>query len=574
MARFYAHPWRHYWPLPDGRTIVWSPALAETAALEDASLWPLLQQMRTTTEAEGDLEVVARFLQRQGYLLDEPWTGSKLPAPHGVRFWEGFDLKSWLEPRLAKGEFHLFPGDGQENGWCFWTGVTCLRCQVLRWLANRGLSQSVDCLRAVAEVPRWEPLSPRALEMVELALERRCSVVWQSERHWLCRPSALPQCLCQGWSPLSESIPDQTDRWEWTDPLGVVCQSHCDSSSIQLWGARSGQIGLLGGADPDRSEGAGCHVDSVTAYWRAVGESLERYCARWLPPAADDELPILRWKEFSAQQLRGGDFPYHESSKLSHWCQVRHLGNGEVWRAPAQAVMLCPVPGERADYPDLSHGLCCHRTLEQAVWGALWECLERDAVAGWWAQLCGSRAQALRRESELELYEIGCLAGRCAVAFAVDAQGRRAAGTAATLSEACFEKAIEEAQHNFRILSRRTEPVVARGRPASFTQHLETYWAEPQRFPSAKLKKLGSKLPPSVGESTAEGIARHLEGKGIHLYWTELTTPDVVGFHVVKVFSPQLLYLPANHGHWPLGRARYRQLVGHNQEPSLPHPFA
>ena len=605
---YFVDPFRHYWPLPDRKTICWSPNLAQTVTLENADLWPLLQQLRSSPEGpirpQGDLLAVARFLHAQGYFRSDPspemtWDRNKLPASGPkTRIWEFFDLPGWLaQTPSPTGEcLHVFAGDGQGQGWCFWEapGRVCVRCQVLRWLANRGLSQSIksisEACRAWPGLPAWEAFTGRTQAMLLEA--RRCgsSLYWEQDQVWICRPVALPGCPCAQAleaGSVEEFLPEPTPEWSWLNPLGVVCQTSCDGGPLWLWGARSGELALLGGLDPERSQGAGCHPDRQTSLRQAVGETLERYCARWSPPEAPADHQPLLWREFSAQQLRQSNFGYQDSGPIQHWGQVYPLAGGDPRRVPAQALLLCDLPGEPALYPGLSHGLCCHRTLPEALWGALWECLERDAVASWWAQLCSSRglpAQARRHpleiqpdpEVEVALYEIPCLTGHCAVAWAVTPEGRRAGGAAASLDLSCLTKAVQESLHNARCMVKRDNPEPPPELPVTFRQHLETYWDQPQRFPQSRLDSLNDRFSPILGESSPDSIADRLAQLGLHLYWANLTTPDVasLGYQVVKVFSPDLLYLPAQHRHWPLGRKRYRALVGHNQAPRLPHPFA
>ncbi|MBT9586153.1 YcaO-like family protein [bacterium] len=592
---FYRHPYRHYWPLSDKRTLVWSPSLGETVALENSDLWPMLYHLRSlpgeSLEVEGDLLVMANFLVTQGYLLHHPWSEQPDYATDydGVVIWNRFDFDGWMDYRSARPHFHLFPGIGQDQGWCFWDGQpgACLRCQVLRWLANRDYSKQLIQVRAARQAwgdwPYWGALDHHALDMLSKAQTHRGSLIWEGQLHWLCQPAPLPGCLCGQGAPTPTTIsrPQASTNWQWFNPLGVICQTRCDSGQEHLWGARSGWVSLLGGADDERSSGAGCHPDPETAFRQAVGETLERYCARFLPPQAPPQLPPLVWTEFSPQQIRQPKFTYRDSAQFQHWCAVQPLAGGLEWKAPTQAMLLCTPPGEPQVYPNLSHGLGCQRSLELALWGALWECLERDAVASWWAQLCSSGGQTARGRCEskddgLEVYEIPCLAGRCAVAWTCDAQGRRAGGSAASLDERCFTKAIQESRHNFRCLNEGEVSSPRPDPPVTFRQHLETYWAQPQRFPADRLKRMADLPPFRPCGSTPESIAACLAEEGIHLYWTELTTADVAALdhRVVKVFSPQLLYLPAQHQHWPLGRKRYRQLVGHNQLPRLPHPFA
>jgi len=614
-AFVFRHPYRHFWPLPDEKSVVWSPALGQTTCLEHPELWPWLRRLREIPAQGGavepDLEPVARLLLAQGYLSLEPIAPpSSRGTPEGEfsnLFWSGPDA----DPVPVAPGRYLFGGDGSGQGWCFWVepGQVCLRCQLRRWQANRDLAGAIAEIRRGLQAwndpqPAWEPPPADWKDIAQSVQQRRQSLVWSQEGRQFLRALPLPCCSCglnepqlgrscglnepQLRPPVAESAPGPdanalglTGQWQALPPLQVVCEAYFEPP---LCHARTGDLETLGGLERGRAQGAGCHQDPTEAFLRARGEALERYCARWKPPEAETSLPTLLWGDFSTAQLRSPDFPYQKQG-VQYWCRVTELSSGNCYRAPVQALLLETLPGEKSVYPNLSHGLSCHRTLHQALWGAIWECLERDAVAGFWAQLNSGQKLARARPCQprgpwpcsltLRLYEIPCLVGHCRVAWWMEPDGRRAGGSAAgPVPEEVEAKAIWEAYHNYLFLSsrqvrRQSQP------PASFLQHLEHYWSRPQEFPQSKIDRLKAPPKPVAAPDELRDLALALKGQGISLFWAELTTQDVKlsGFHVVKVFSPDLLYLPADHAHWPLGRRRYQALCGHARGPRLPHPF-
>lgn len=545
--RFFRTPGRHFWALGDGRSLLWSPNLAETVQVENADLWPWISRLdqqlgHEGLELEGELLTVARFLQRQGYLLE----AESPPAVEDDRRLQAFDWERW-----QKGEpgLHSFCGDGQGRGWCFWVeeGGCCLRCQVWRWLANLGAEQPLRWLQAAGVKPAWEGFSFVVGDALARAGREHRSLVWSRGQITPVDPLPLPGCSCcrpRLSFPVGGPHTLCSQQWRQNHPEGV------------LWGCRSGQVRLLGAPDGDMVEGAGFHEDSDLAYRSAVGEMLERYCAHFVPAPAPDSLERVDWRDFTDQQLAQPDFPYTDVTPRQ-WVPATDLADGRTVAVAAQAVLLCSEMGEERRHPSLSHGLCCHQSLQQALWGGLWECLERDAVASWWLQ-------------QGQPGEIPCRVGHCFVALERDSQGRLAFGSAAGPNSECARRARREALHNLVFL-RQQEPRQVPRLPVSFAQHQRRYWEHPQDFPAGQPLPLAPRTAPS---ELAE-LARQLRDDGIRLYSVDLTTPDVaaLGCTVVKVFSPDLLYLPARHDAWPMGRSRYRELRGSLERPEHPHPM-
>lgn len=618
--KYYPDPNRHFWPLKDGLSIVWSPNLPSTVLLQNADLWPLLQAFKAELQPTGyaateDNQPIGNFLLSQGYLLSQPaptqppvgetdyvlmrsdqlcrgWRPDRsLPT---VVLWEPFDLQILQNFAPVPWEglplLHLFPGDGVGNGWCLReeTGGVCFRCQVFRWLANRALSQPLALVQSASlswpGEASWAPYSTACQMAVRRSLESGASLVWEGERSWPCQPVSRPGCPCgqQLVFSVPESFQSSGTNWEWLEPLGVLCQSAVQDLGAAGWlcSARTGQVDLLGGLEAERSEGAGLHPDYPTATRQAAGEALERYCARWRPPGSPPADPRVSWTDFSKNQLRSQGFPYTNNHSGLSWSLATDLATAEPLAVPTQALLLCAPAGEKLCYPNLSHGLCCHLTLEQALWGGLWELLERDAVASWWATLNSPRfretaSREISQQGPHQVLEIPCLAGHCMLAWTLDSQGRRASGTAAGPDPDCAHKAIQESNHNFHYLSRASQRPTSSESPTTFQQHLNYYWNWPERFPERRLTQLSASWPSFPAEKELSKLAQRLRDRGIRIYWSELTTRDVanLGRRVVKVFSPDLLYLPANHLHWPLARSRYRGLTGHRLPPAQPHPF-
>jgi hypothetical protein len=498
------HPYRLVRRLPDGESLFWSPGLSASRLTQDAKIWQLGLE-------EGPL---LPLLLRQGYLLEQPLELQAAPNfSADVRVWWEFDLAALGQARQAEQRvFHLWPGDGHSPGWALLEqpGGVCLACQVWRWIESLGAEEAAFAiLRAGPPWPRWQPDWKQASEQLQRARSSGLSQVGDQSA----RPHSRSGCGCLRARPSGLEMPGLEWGPEWADynPLGIITQISRDGP---WWSCRS-----------RLSQGSGYHPRAEIGWRKAVGETLERYCAWHVPPAASPHLPKLHWK--------GG--------KVSHWAQVRQLDNDKHWRCPAQVVSLANLPAETAGYDQLSHGLSCHPDRNTAVANARWEVIERDALAHWWLSVCeNGQADCLQRDEQREVYRVPSWEGECVAVFRLDG-GRRAAGAAA--GPDCLARAEAEAEHNLAWLRRFAQSY--QGLPASFSEHLSFYWHRSELFP--KLRP-GTSVRPTLRPK---------------FYECDLTTPDVsaLGYHVVKVFSPQMSYLPAQHQAWRDGR------------PALPHPF-
>lgn len=139
----------------------------------------------------------------------------------------------------------------------------------------------------------------------------------------------------------------------------------------------------------NRALNRGMAVDETVAQARrrAIGESIERYCAAAMPQdlpfsrAGDLEGPYLDPRRFGV--LQGGWEP--ETSAI-RWVRAHSLvGNRRIW-VPASAVFVPYADpwGEPILELQNSVGIAAHASLDQAILHGLAEVLERDACLRAW----------------------------------------------------------------------------------------------------------------------------------------------------------------------------------------------
>jgi ribosomal protein S12 methylthiotransferase accessory factor len=153
------------------------------------------------------------------------------------------------------------------------------------------------------------------------------------------------------------------------------------------------------------NEGGGAALDRDLAIIKAVGESLERYCAAfpqrplrrasWRELGAD-AVPPEAFALFSEDQYRGPGFPFQRFDRetVVPWVQGRGLGDGQPRWVPAPFVHL---PHRRAAREprittSISTGLAAGSDPSAATSSALLEVVERDAfMLAWRHQMATPR---------------------------------------------------------------------------------------------------------------------------------------------------------------------------------------
>jgi ribosomal protein S12 methylthiotransferase accessory factor len=397
----------------------------------------------------------------------------------------------------------------------------------------------------------------------------------------------------------------------------------CETSNGELLPA--GPVSRLGsGSGPDRE----------TALAAALGEAVERYSAAF--PAAPEELLLgsaaelgdravrpARFALFGEHQYAEPGFPYRpftETTRIA-WVEGFELPRGGRALVPAQLVFLNDAYGTEEERigSSTSNGLACGATLDEAVLGALFEVVERDAFMIVWSNRLSLPRLCWEDDDELLDFEARYLAPTGLHFRAIDLSafwgvptvlgvvrgGEHAgaalgvgAGAAATIQQA-VRKSLDEACRvqawaadlAFLDPGRLFAPNCSDIR--DFDDHVH-YYADPERARATAFLDAGAevrrvaevaRLP---GESVAariEAIVERLHGRGCSAFAVDVTAPDVreAGLFVAKVLAPELCALDADHRTRFLGGRRLYEAafalgltdgpLGPEDLNPAPHPF-
>lgn len=385
---------------------------------------------------------------------------------------------------------------------------------------------------------------------------------------------------------------------------------------------------------PCNEVNGGSAFSSSAARASAIGETVERYCASYVPHHAlhlaraqdlDDATPDpMRFALFADEQYedRRLGFERFDQGTVVRWTRGFRLRDGAPAHLPAQLVYLNapPVDGEALIGYATSNGLACGPTAEEAVVGGLLELIERDAFMITWTNALAlprldARADpATRRvldrhfDSSGLRYELIDLSGflQVPVVLAVvlnehSGDGSLAVGAAAAADPGTAAvKALMEAFQT-RTWARSEQ----RARPpmpddVSFDESIVTFddhvrfYADERRRPLAQFLWSSDELRPITdvprlaGEHPLEHIHSMLDRLAVHditAYAVDVTSPDVeqAGLKVMKVVAPELQALDAGYVERFLGGTRLREAafaLGLVQRPldvatfnHDPHPF-
>jgi ribosomal protein S12 methylthiotransferase accessory factor len=403
----------------------------------------------------------------------------------------------------------------------------------------------------------------------------------------------------------------------------IIPQLEAGDPKLSIAHACPARLDWLTGRD-GVNEGSGASLDRDRAMVKALGESVERYCAAFQPP----DLPLLTADEirqpalgpsdfalFSAEQFVHPGFPYvpFTSKTPTKWVTGQSLKDGRDVQVPAPFVYLPYTrhPLEPRICPGISTGLAAGGSRIAATWSALCEVVERDAFMSVWLRRLATPEldlKTLPAGPERELLDILEAAGaRCRVRWltqdveipvflvilegdghrmphaivlaggAAHAQPRRALFLA--LEEACLSlygmnriaakfgskvRSLDVAQ----LTSLALQSVAYATRP-EFKSACAFLLEKPQS--TVSLDALTERFLPRRGDGPAAVLSTWAERAAV----VECTTPDVadIGVHVVRVLVPGLLPLNHNHAIRYLGAMEKRLGLSAAMLNQHPHPF-
>jgi ribosomal protein S12 methylthiotransferase accessory factor len=338
--------------------------------------------------------------------------------------------------------------------------------------------------------------------------------------------------------------------------------------------------------------GSGYGTDRALVRAAAIGETLERYAATYVPEhelvaASAAELgPSAATPEtfalFAAEQHAIPGFPFvpFASETRVHWAPAQRVRDGTDAWVPAQLTYL-GFPAEEAPIGySTSNGLAAAEDWDTALLRALLELLERDAfMLAWNARLSFARLD-WRRSPQLAAYHGRYLEPSRARLTTVDLSPVHAvptvlavvrgnpgalvvgAGCAPTVDEA-WKKSVTEAY-----AVRKAAREYAQEEPSSqfttgfddvreFADHIRVYAHEEHAWrasflDAATASQPSSAVAPLEGRTASEqvqSVAQGLAARGIETYAVDVTSPDVreLGVVVARAIAPRLIPLDVRH---------------------------
>ena len=382
--------------------------------------------------------------------------------------------------------------------------------------------------------------------------------------------------------------------------------------------------------------GGGAGLTSELAIASAIGETIERTCSsiydqRSLVVSSYADLQRVGKRAvspysfalFSDRQYSRPDFAYHRFSEdlVVSWAYGYSLAKEEPILVPACLVYL-PYKYEHHDdliADGVSTGLCCARSVPEAILGGLYEVIERDAIMIMWM----NKLPCPRLNPSSDLWLSTLLQERFGpsglilsindistdipipVVFGllVDEQNEGIAvtvGAAANLNaeEAALKALVEAAQGRLWIKHIERRRGIRKYREdfsdvESFEDHVRLFGSldkipyvdfllrSPVERDILSVQTLGAMEPAQDLRKCVDTLA----AKGLDVIAVNLTQPDVeeLGFHVVKVLVPGLVDINAHHSYPLLGAMRLYsvpRLLGYKDRDTRedemnphPHPF-
>src|SRR5581483_2988802 len=171
----------------------------------------------------------------------------------------------------------------------------------------------------------------------------------------------------------------------------------------------------------------------------AVGEALERYAATHVPDLEphpwtalneQDAVGPTEMQVYRPEQLATDGFPYQPSTSSTklRWAAARRLFDGAVQTLPAQFVYLSASLQQlpEAEPPiveQVSSGLACGPTFEEAALRAVFELVERDALMLTWLRKLSLPLLAWEDDHDCRLFITRWLRGARLTCEFVDLSG-------------------------------------------------------------------------------------------------------------------------------------------------------
>ena len=379
-----------------------------------------------------------------------------------------------------------------------------------------------------------------------------------SEREFL----PVPHCDCAGErdpsldrEQVDRSVEESLARAERAldEQLGIVQEvGEAESFPVPYYLARTCDTGGFSDASAAR-DAAGVDADWNSAFMRALGESMERYCAG-----------IYRSERFETgtptemeNALAPGEFvcETEPDGETIEWVSGERVETGEQVAVPAEFVHY-PPPERRYREPTTS-GLGLGNSAVEALLSGLYEVIERDAaMLSWYSTFQPLEVsvedpvfETLRNRAASEGLEVTTLLLTIdvdvpVVAAAVQREEwpRLAFGTDASLDVASAARsALAEALQNWMEL-RGMGPEGATDAPGAIGTYAETPGPAAAFLDAEMAVPAGAASSASPQDSAAEldAVIERLDSAGLTAYAARTTTRDVerLGFEAVRALVP------------------------------------
>lgn len=379
--------------------------------------------------------------------------------------------------------------------------------------------------------------------------------------------------------------------------------------------------------------GYGTSSDFEERISKSIGEFLERYfgtiykkdaylraSAAALTSARRTFLSPDVCTAFSSEQReRAPDFQFDNHTRF-RWLEAEELVSGKRALVPAQLMYWLydrTIEKEPLLSPINSNGLAGHFTREEALISAIRECIERDGFLAYWMQTLSPRVVAIEESTDARVHEaLRVLARFNMRAYVLDTTTDIGIPTSAcvivhdeagtpfvSVGAASGSSAVDSFLNSLReALVVQTGAAEKRGSVKIGTDYIPFadrtigmeervhIWYGKEMYERARFLFSGAResleefnarfLHYDSPQRELEAIVERMRALGHEIYVREAKhrTLERVGYHVAKVFIPQLLPMYLHEHEAVLGKARLHELpkkLGYDraQLNTDPHPF-
>ncbi len=395
-------------------------------------------------------------------------------------------------------------------------------------------------------------------------------------------------------------------------PYQKIPNNFCDISNVYNYSIPEDTI------ETWKTASGSLNFDENKAIMGAIGEALERYsgavCMFDIKSYFElkNEKNILHYKDFSLfsdEQYKDTNFLWKRpKEEQQYFGEVYSLYDNTKWYVPQELIGLGSKIQD-ACIPSTSTGIAAHTNKFEAMYSALLEVLERDALTTYWLHSIGGREISLEEKYKKEVLakkgQIFCfditqdwnpfpVVAVCGYLL-VNNKKRISMGVACREN---YQKAIEKAYlewiqgcifagyydeyHDINLDNYKDVN--------NFDLHAVYYTKHPEKWTKVPLIKYRSpyqyveknnNLKNKDVKYKLEFLLKKLKNENIRLFYKDISTSDVkdVGVTVIRVLSPDLSLLHGDENEMFLGGKtkeatwRYKHLKARKFPNRYPHPL-